>query len=207
MPKRIKMQWGMPFAQSKFKFKCLLSFSSFVLEYCTCFHSCSCCISFSYLFGSYIQFSWAWFSVFCCHKNKAGLQIGPPKCGLLCQIRWCGRSGLAAFIYLFIALEASAVPRRLPELCGMGTLFQFTSSYSGCTPKSFGCSWSNCDSSCFSFSLGIIFFKAAPWQWYLCFIQTGHANNSILQMHERVFSRKTVIQFVISVGVQKPQLQ
>lgn len=129
------------------------------------FHSCSCSVSFSYLFGSCIQFSWAWFSAFYCHKNKAGLQIGPPKCDLLCQIRWCGRSGLAIylficlFIYLFIALEVNVVPRRLPELCGMGILFQFTPSYSGCKSKSFGCSWSNCDSSCFSFSLGIIFFK------------------------------------------------
>lgn len=51
-----------------------------------------------------------------------------------------GRSGLAAFIYLFIILEVSIVPRRLPELCGMASLFQFTSSYSGCKPKSFGCS-------------------------------------------------------------------
>lgn len=51
-----------------------------------------------------------------------------------------GRSGLAAFIYLFIILEVSVVPRRLPELCGMASLFQFTSSYSGCKPKSFGCS-------------------------------------------------------------------
>lgn len=48
--------------------------------------------------------------------------------GTLMSNGWRGRSGLAAFIYLFLALEVSTVPRRLPRPCGMGSLFQFTSS-------------------------------------------------------------------------------
>lgn len=43
-------------AQSKFNFKWLLSFSFLLLEHLTCFYSYLYSVSFSYLFGNYIQF-------------------------------------------------------------------------------------------------------------------------------------------------------
>lgn len=65
----------------------------------------------------------------------------------------------------------------------------------------------------FFFQSRILFFffcKAALWQWYLCFILTGRARNSILQMYKRGFSRKTFFQVQVSVdllvGMHKPQL-
>lgn len=61
-----------------------------------------------------------------------------------------------------------------------------------------------------NFLIFLFFGKAALWQWYLCFILTGRARNSILQMYKRSFSRKTFFQVQVSVdllvGVRKPQL-
>lgn len=124
----ILLQTGMFGVEKKsVKFNCtrLLSAPLF-LEHLTCFYS-----YILFLFPIFLRTIFQFPKhnlLFSTVIKEVGLGVGPPKCWLLSQIGWSGRSGLVGFIYLFIALEVSIVPRRLPKFCGMGSLFQFTSS-------------------------------------------------------------------------------